>query len=210
MRTKLLTVTMGIVVAMTMLVVGCGSDDTTDASDKPEGPTSSAATSEASAESPLEGSWQADPISPEDMEATLRRHGLDRYVADFRKKSGFSGEIVLTLTLENGEWDLYGATDGGEPEPIDYDAEYEIDGDIVVFEHSDGENTHRWSVDGDLLTLEFVETTLTGYRGIPDEVFQRALYMTASVHEAGLTDADPSEDLLTGQRQPSPNRSSLA
>ena len=37
MRTKRLTVTMFIVVAISMLLVGCGSDDTTDAGDKPDG-----------------------------------------------------------------------------------------------------------------------------------------------------------------------------
>ena len=63
----------------------------------------------------------------------------------------------LTLTIENGAWDLYGASGGGQPEPIDYDAEYEIDGDTVVFHHSDGSNTYRWTVDDDTLTLDFVE-----------------------------------------------------
>lgn len=62
--------------------------------------------------------------------------------------------------------------------PIDYNAEYEIDDDTVVFHHSDGSNTYRWQVHNDTLILHFVKSTLPGYRGIPDEVFQRALYMT--------------------------------
>ena len=89
-----------------------------------------------------------------------------------------SADTVLTLTIEDGTWDLYGKSGGGQPAPIDYDAEYEIDGDTVVFHHSDGSNTYRWQVDHDTLTLHFVQSTLPGYRGIPDEVFQRALYMT--------------------------------
>ena len=36
-------------------------------------------------------------------------------------------------------------------------------------------------VDGDTLSLEFVKSTLPGYHGIPDEVFQRALYMTDAI-----------------------------
>ena len=65
-----------------------------------------------------------------------------------------------------------------QQEPIDYDAEYKIDGDTVTFDHSDGSDTHRWTVDGDTLSLEFVKGTMPPYEGIPDEVYQRALYMT--------------------------------
>ena len=49
----------------------------------------------------------------------------------------------------------------------------------MVFHHSDGSNTYRWQVDHDTLTAPLrPKSTLPGYRGIPDEVFQRALYMT--------------------------------
>ena len=136
-------------------------------------------------ESPLEGTWQAGPITLEETEATLRRHGLGRWVDDYRENAPFSGETVLTLTIESGAWDLYGASGDGEPEPIDYDAEYEIDGDTVVFHHADGSNTYRWEVEDDTLRLHFVRSTLPGYEGIPDEVFQRALYMTATFERQG-------------------------
>ena len=49
----------------------------------------------------------------------------------------------------------------------------------MVFHHSEGSNFHRWQVDGDTLTFEFVRSTLPGVEGIPEEAFQRALYMTA-------------------------------
>ena len=168
------------VAATLMLLVGCGSDDPEGSSGKPESPTRTAPASTPAAAAELEGSWHAGPISLEDTEATLRRHGLARYVEDYRKNAPFAGDTMLSLTIENGAWDLYGESGGGRPEPIDYDAEYEIDGDTVVFHHSDGSNTYRWSVDGDTLRLEFVESTLPGYKGIPDEVYQRALYMTAA------------------------------
>ena len=125
-----------------------------------------------------EGVWQAGPISIKETVAVVRRHGLGRWVEDYRANAPFSGDTVLTLTIEDGAWDLYGASGGGQPEPIDYDADYEIDGDKVVFHHSDGSNTYRWVIAGDRLSLEFVRSTLPGYQGIPDEVFQRALYMT--------------------------------
>jgi hypothetical protein len=167
-----------------MVLVGCGSDEPTPATASPDDRASSSATSEppatseAPAASPLEGTWRAGPITLEETEATIRSHGLGRYVKDYRANAPFFGDTVLTLTIENGAWDLYGITDGGQPAPIDYDAEYEIDGDTVVFHHSDGSNTYRWQVADDTLQLDFVNSSLPGFEGIPDEVFQRALYMT--------------------------------
>ncbi len=180
-----------VVVATTsMLLVGCSEapDDQTGTpatSAAPDDGASITATSEAPAASALEGAWQAGPISIKETEATLRRYGLGRWVEDYRANAPFSGDTVLTLTIENGAWDLYGASGGGQPEPIDYDAEYEIDGDTVTFHHSDGSNTHRWTVDGDTLSLEFVTGTMPLYEGIPDEVFQRALYMTEAFTRQG-------------------------
>jgi hypothetical protein len=171
------------VAATSMLLVGCGSDDSTPAPADDAASSSATsevpATSEAPAVSPLEGSWQAGPISLEETEATIRRHGLGQWVKDYRDNAPFPGDTVLTLTIENGAWDLYGRSGGGQPEPIDYDAEYEIDGDTVVFHHSDGSNTYRWEVDHDTLRLHFVKSTFPLVPGqTPEEVFQRALYMT--------------------------------
>jgi hypothetical protein len=177
-----------VLAAAAVLLVGCGSDDDTSATESSDdtsspsassqAPASSPAPSEAPAVSPLEGTWQAGPVSLKETEVTVRRYGLGRYVQDYRENAPFFGDTVLTLTIENGAWDLYGKARGGQPEPIDYDADYEIDGDTVVFHHSDGSNTYRWEVHHDTLRLHFVQSTLPGYRGIPDEVFQRALYMT--------------------------------
>ena len=179
-----------VLTAAAVLLVGCGADDDTSATESSNDTSSPSATapalSEEPAVSPLEGSWQAGPLSLKDTEATIRRYGLGRYVEDYRENSPFFGDdTVLTLTIENGAWDLYGQSGGGEPVPIDYNAEYEIDGDTVVFHHSDGSNFYRWQVDEDALTLHFVRSTLPGYRGIPDEVFQRALYMTATFTRQG-------------------------
>jgi hypothetical protein len=174
------------VAATSMLLVGCGSEDSAPATASPEDGASTSATSEVPATSegpavsPLEGSWQAGPISLEETEATVRRHGLGRWVTDYRANAPFFGDTVLTLTIEDGEWDLYGKSGGGQPVPIDYDADYEIDGDTVVFHHSDGSNTYRWAIDGDTLRLQFDRTTFPVVKGeIPEEAYQRALYMTA-------------------------------
>ena len=160
--------------AASMLLIGCGSDT-------PEKP---AATSEAPAASPLEGTWRTGSISPPDAEAALRQQGFGKFVKDFRANSPFATDTVLELSIEGGQWNLYGETDEGR-EPIDYDAEYTIDGDTVTFEHADGSNTHRWTVDGDTLSLEWVKGTLPPYEGVPDEVIQRALYMTEKFTRQG-------------------------
>ncbi len=86
----------------------------------------------------------------------------------------------MTLTIDGGAWNLYGESEGGGPEPIGYDAEYDIGGDTVVIHHSEGSNTYRWKVDQDTLRLHFVQSTLPGYQGIPRRTAQRALYMTAT------------------------------
>lgn len=173
-----------VAVATSILLVGCGSDDSTPATAPPDdGAGSSAAsavpaTSEAPVVSPLEGTWRAGPVSLKETETTLRRDGLGRWVKEYRANAPFLADSVLTLTVEDGAWDLYGKSAGGQSLPIDYDAEYEIEGNAVTFHHSDGSNTYRWKVDHDTLTLHLVESTMPAYRGIPDEVFQRALYMT--------------------------------
>jgi hypothetical protein len=156
-----------LVASISMLLVGCGSEDRASTPAAPEAPV----------ESPLEGTWRTGPVSVRDAEATLRRHGLAEWIEDFRRTPPFSGVMVLDLSIDDGQWNLYGES-RGRREPIDYDAEYEIDGDTVVFHHSDGSTTYRWSVAGEALSLAFVRSTMPHYRGVPDEVFQRALYMT--------------------------------
>ena len=66
----------------------------------------------------------------------------------------------------------------GAGEPLDYSAQYKVDGDTVVVSHEGDSNTYRWSVDDDALSLTWVETTYGSHEGIPEEVFQRAFYMS--------------------------------
>ena len=60
-----------------------------------------------------------------------------------------------------------------------------MDGDTVVVSHGADSNTYRWSVEGGVLELTWLETTYPPYKGIPEEVFQRALYETADFRPAG-------------------------
>lgn len=163
------------VAAAVVMLLGCASD--ADApSDQPSA-TSSAAFSEPASD-PLEGVWQTVPISEDDAETTLRQHDLSNHVERFGSFTPFTEAMELILDIHDGEWDLYGQPRGGARQEIDYDAEYTIDGDEVVVVHSAGATTFRWSVDGETLSLEWLSTTLPPYKGIPEEVFQRALYMT--------------------------------
>ena len=57
--------------------------------------------------------------------------------------------------------------------------------DQLVVRYDGYSNTYRWSVDGDYLTLRWQKTTFPPHIGIPEEVFQRALYMTARFKRVG-------------------------
>ena len=69
----------------------------------------------------------------------------DRHVAKFEQNAPIS-DAPTSLILEiRGDWDLSGQTQGGKATNIDYDAEYEVEGDEVVVIHSEGSNGRRSS-----------------------------------------------------------------
>lgn len=162
---------------MTVLAIGCGDDDETDTT------TPSPAAASSPDASALEGTWRTDPITLADMESTLREAGLGKHVAVFEENAPIS-DAPTTLILELGDdWDLYGQGRGEPRAKIDYDADFEVGEDTVVVTHSSGtSNTLRWSVRDEVLELTWLEGTAPPYRGIPDEAYQRALYMTAEFH----------------------------
>ena len=167
---KIRTVSIVLIAIASLLLAGCGSNGETSPDRSSASPSKSA--------SPLEGTWRTEPITMSDAEATLRKHGLGKYIKKLRTEPPFEGETVLILDVKD-EWDLYGESDGGPRSEIDYDADYLVKGDTVKVTHSTGSTTHRWTVNGDRLTLEWDSTTQPDYNGVPDEVYQRALYMTA-------------------------------
>jgi hypothetical protein len=166
-------------VGVAVLLIGCGSDDEKGTGATSNDPNTTATeTAAADAASPLEGTWQTGPISPRDVDATLRRDGLAKWIERFRPVTPIAASTTLILDLHDGEWDLYGKPRSGPREEIDYDAEYVVKGDRVEKIHATGVTTYRWSVDGNTLALEWLSSTEPPYKGIPDEVFSRALYMT--------------------------------
>ena len=164
--TRVRAASVGLIGVAAMLLTGCTSDEP----DRSE---------TLSAVSALEGTWRTPPISLRDAEDTLRRHGLEKWVERFRPESPIKSDTVLILHIHDLEWDLYGSSDGGPREEIDYDAAMQVSGSKVEVVHRTGSTSYRWSVDdGHILKLTWLSTTQPPYRGIPDEVFQRVLYMT--------------------------------
>ena len=135
-------------------------------------------TNETEAGSPA-GTWHTSEISRTDAEATLRRYGLGKWIKRFRHQTPFTEPIALLLVIRRGDWDLYGKPKGKPKFAIDYDAEWWQPGGRTVRKiHGTGVTTFRWSVSSKALTLRWLKTTEPDVMGIPDEVFQRALYMT--------------------------------
>jgi hypothetical protein len=127
-------------------------------------------------------------VSEADIEATLREAGLEEWIQPLRDVPATdppADSNVFILEIGEGKWDLSWERDGGPAEPLDFDAQYEVDGETVMVSHEDDFNRYRWSVDGDTLTLEWVETTYGDYRGIPEEVFQTAFYMSGGFEKQG-------------------------
>jgi hypothetical protein len=148
------------------------------ASESAPSPSSEPTTASVAPASALEGTWRTDVIDQRAVEATLERQGLGDWTDEFRSQSPIAAGMKLVLVIEAGQWDLYGESADGGREPIDYDAEYRIDGDSVSVFHADGTRSLGWSVEDDVLTIESKSTTLSATAGIPDEVFQVALYVT--------------------------------
>jgi hypothetical protein len=174
-------------VATAVLFAGCGSDEATQGTTALGEPSTTTTTSATSPEatSPLEGTWRTGPISPRDVDATLRRYGLDKWIERFRAVTPIPTTTVLILDIRAGEWDLYGKSKGEPRLEIDYDAGYAVRGDEVDKVHATGATTYRWTVDGDRLTLEWLRSTEPPSEGIPDEVFSRVLYMTRDFERQG-------------------------
>lgn len=150
---------------------------------------------------PLAGVWRTDPITFADMSRTLRDHGLAKWIGRFAKVAPI-GRAPAALVLEIDtrdyayplDWHLFAEPVAGSRKTmIDYlqagsaggGLQYEQDGDQLVVSHEGDSNAYRWSVDGDSLTLTWLKTTNPPHMGIPEEVYQRALYMTAKFKRVG-------------------------
>jgi hypothetical protein len=80
--------------------------------------------------SPLVGTWRTNIISQADAEATLRRHGLSKWIARFRRQTPITEPMSLILVITPKEWDLYGKPKGKQRVEIDFDAKYVVRGTL--------------------------------------------------------------------------------
>ncbi len=187
MRSRRPIVVIGILIALAFGPAACGGDDDGDPGGTAprEKPSSGTASSPEKAGA-LDGTWRTSSITLDEMTRTLREHGLGAWVARFEQNAPVSDTpTALVLEIRDGSWDLYGQPRGGQREEIDYDAQFEVDGDAVVVSHEGDSNTYRWAVEGEALKLTWLDTTYGRNKGIPEEVFQRALYMTTDFRRAG-------------------------
>jgi hypothetical protein len=133
---------------------------------------------------PVEGTWKTSPFGRAAITSTLAAAGLAPHVERFFKVDETPDDLVITLRIEAGQWTAYRAAGSGAPTVNDRGT-YTVDGDTLLYRpNSGGLNTYRWSVTGDQLTLTFVSTTEPDYKGIPNDVFQRAFYTTVAFHRA--------------------------
>ena len=128
--------------------------------------------------SPLEGTWRTGNVTVADMTAALSRAGLQKWIQPFRAQAGLAHSNVFLLTLANGVWHEGWSQDGG-PFIDNDDGTYQIAGDTVTNHPQGPSPTYRWSIQGGTLRLTLLRDTGTGPGGVPDEVYQRALYTAA-------------------------------
>lgn len=167
-----------VIVGAALALAGCGSDGAESTAGNTPPAEASPAETPVNDALTLEGTWLTDPISTRDAEKTLRQNGLTKWIGRFRPLTPIADGTVLVLDIGD-QWDLYREVKGGPREEVDYDAKYSVEGNKAVVMHSAGSNTFRWSVDGNVLTLVWLKTTIPPSEGVPEEVFQRALYMTS-------------------------------
>lgn len=156
-----------------LMATGCGSDseDGGAATSAAPGPATSTAPADATPTDPLEGRWQSDTVTRRMVTRHLTDAGLRRAVTTVLEDQGYPTSFTLTMTdaryqIANADGDIY---DEGS---------YEVqDKQITLTAAATGAGpTFAWSLADDVLDLQFVSSTGTPYKGLPDEAFARPLY----------------------------------
>ena len=115
------------------------------------------------------------------------RRGFPGYPFDWHLYAEPEAGSRKTMIDYRMQTDRLGA--GGEDFPADIPRgpglRYEQDGDQLVASYDGDSNTYRWSIDGKYLRLKWQKTTYPPHMGIPEEVFQTALYTTAKFKRVG-------------------------
>jgi hypothetical protein len=139
-------------------------------------PSTAPTTASQPAGSALEDIWLLDQVKPEQIEATLRAAGLQKWVQPFRSNIG--EENAFKLRIRGGQWSLYYSKDRGPFDNIDQGT-YTIAGDTVAVRHTEGSDVFDWTATDDELKLTWASDTFPETAGIPEEVYGRAFYSSA-------------------------------
>ena len=169
--------TVAALAALTTLAAGCGGSTEHEAASSPAGSAAGSPAGETTAAAddgsgdPLEGQWSSSTVTPKQVTRNLQAAGLGKAAPTVIADQGYP--TSFTLVLQGGRYRL--TTRDGSVMDM---GSYEVEGrrlHLVAGETGHGP-TFRWTLDGDVLDLTFVESDGTPYKGIPDEAFARPLY----------------------------------
>lgn len=169
-------------------LAGCGGSQPSATSNSPS-PSATTATSEPA--SPLHGSWRLE-LTEEQIGKALDAAGYGELTEKFLRAEEIEGSTTQVLTIEEGRF-ATAYQSGSQPWAVGWKGPATIIGDTVTFldELSPTRDTLRWTVDGDQLTLELVESNGVELKGLPAEVFDVGYLMAAPFQRV---DCVPTED----------------
>jgi hypothetical protein len=126
----------------------------------------------------LEGTWRTSPSSAANVGANLRDAGLGRWTSAFVSRFHLVGGTVFDLSVADGTWRLSSSRQGAPARVVDT-GRATISGDTVVVSHGgSSDDVFQWFVVGPSLRLQFDHTNIGPTAGIPEDVYQRAIYTT--------------------------------
>ena len=176
--------------AVAALAACGGSEPTAAPNERP--PSTAAATSgpASTATTPLDGSWRLE-LTEAEITTTLAAAGYAGVAEEFFAAEDIEGAITQVLTIEADRF-AFAYQSGAQPWHVGWRGPAEIIGDVVTLkdELSTGEDTLRWTVTGDELTFEIVDTVDEVLKGLPNEVYLVAYLMSAPFQR---TDCIPTE-----------------
>ena len=128
---------------------------------------------------PLHGSWRLE-LTEAQLGAALTAGGYGDSIDEFLAAEDIEGAVTQVLTIEEDRF-AFAYQSGDGPWHVGWKGPVAVDGDTVVLQDdlSPTEDTLRWSVDGDQLTLEIVEVNDVVLKGLPNEVYLHAYLMAA-------------------------------
>ena len=164
--------------AAVVVAVTVGDGDAGTRTIQPAGPVP-ASTTPAGATS-LEGTWVSGPLRPSDVRAATRAAGAPA-AATVMLEELPAGEFRVVMVVQGSSLRTYIRSDAAEDALTDEEV-ISTTGQELELRTLFGDpsaSVHRWTVQGDELTMTFRSTTEDDVAGVPGEAWQRLLYDTA-------------------------------